>query len=591
VLESLRLQNFRGFDDHVVPLREFTVIVGANNAGKSTLVEALRLVALVVGRLLSGTAQFTGVPDWLENHSDAYRGTQPSRRGRRLEGYGTSTFYHYGTPPSMITASFSSGSSVAVFVGPDGEVHGVARDREGRGVGTAAEAKSLDLSPIAIQPQVAPLLRKETILLEETVRRGEGTYLAPQHFRNQLFFFNNGWADFKEMAEANWPGLQIRELRGDHMHPKEPLELDVRDGDFVGEVNLMGHGLQMWLQTIWFLARTPREATVVLDEPDVYMHPDLQRRLLTLVRTRFRQLLIATHSIEIVSDVDVGCILSIDRRQSESSFVSDLPGVQQVIDDLGGVHNIQVARLFRSRTFFLTEGDDVKILRILQSQAAPQAQPIDLVPHGELGGRGGWASGLPARLPPYNAERQKITSYCILDRDYFPDEEVAERYEEARQWGVQLRVWSRKELENFLLVPDAISRFISSRVDPGAASPTTDEVAEEIDRIAESMKDAPITDEIAKVIFDRNRKAGLPSANKEARALVAARWATPDRRWAIAPGKKVISRLSAWAQNEFGVSFGPEQLARELRRDEISQEVLELFQAIPAGRRLRPPAS
>lgn len=66
----------------------------------------------------------------------------------------------------------------------------------------------------------------------------------------------------------------------------------------------MGHGLQMWLQIVWFLARAARNATVVLDEPDVYMHPDLQRRLLTLVRNRFAQLLIATHSIEIVSDVD-----------------------------------------------------------------------------------------------------------------------------------------------------------------------------------------------------------------------------------------------------------------------------------------------
>ena len=81
MLERLRLRNFRGFDDHVVPLRETTIIVGQNNAGKSTIVEALRLVALVVSRLRRGGSQFVGVPDWL-NHPEAHRGIQPALRGR-----------------------------------------------------------------------------------------------------------------------------------------------------------------------------------------------------------------------------------------------------------------------------------------------------------------------------------------------------------------------------------------------------------------------------------------------------------------------------------------------------------------------------
>jgi hypothetical protein len=33
----------------------------------------------------------------------------------------------------------------------------------------------------------------------------------------------------------------------------------------------MGHGLQMWLQTMWFLARVGYAACAILDEPDVYM--------------------------------------------------------------------------------------------------------------------------------------------------------------------------------------------------------------------------------------------------------------------------------------------------------------------------------
>ena len=57
---KVRLRNFRGFDDHVVPLRDLTIIVGENNAGKSTIVEALRLAALAVNRFRRGGSQFVG---------------------------------------------------------------------------------------------------------------------------------------------------------------------------------------------------------------------------------------------------------------------------------------------------------------------------------------------------------------------------------------------------------------------------------------------------------------------------------------------------------------------------------------------------
>jgi AAA domain, putative AbiEii toxin, Type IV TA system len=338
------------------------------------------------------------------------------------------------------------------------------------------------------------------------------------------------------------------------------------------------------------LARAPVGATVVLDEPDVYMHPDLQRRLLNLVRSRFAQLLVATHSIEMISDVDPGAILSVDRHRGKSAFVTDLPGVQAVIDTLGGTHNIQVTRLFRSRTFVLVEGEDMRILRILQSRLAPTTTPIDLTPYGELGGRGGWTSGLPTKLPNRNADGQKIRSYCLLDRDYFPDEEVVERYEEAKQWGINLKVWTRKELENYLLVPSAISRFVAKKAQGSVTPPSPHEVLAEIDGIIESMKDSPITDGIATVLLSRNKPAGLANASKAARARVAEGWMTQEGRWAIAPGKSVISRLSEWSKASFGVSFGPEQLARELEPSELDPEVCEVLHAIPAGRRFQPPS-
>jgi energy-coupling factor transporter ATP-binding protein EcfA2 len=584
MLESLQIENFRGFEDSRVPLRETTIVVGGNNAGKSTLVEALRLVALVTSRFLRGTGRFVPPPSWLD-HPAAFEGLSPALRGAPSDGAERNLFFRYGYPPAVLTARFATGATVLVFVGPESQLHGVARRPDGSPITRATSVHSLGLAPIAVQPQVAPLLREEPVRQDQTIRRGDGTYLAPQHFRNQLLLYGEYWDKFCAIAEDSWPQLQVESVDPE---PRDAIQLLIRDADFVGEVALMGHGLQMWLQIVWFLARAPQQGTVVLDEPDVYMHPDLQRRLLELVRTGYEQLVIATHSVEIISDVDPRAILSVDRRLPESTFVSSLPGVQAILDGLGSVQNIQVTRLMRSRSFCLLEGDDLKLLRILQSTSRPEQSPVDLVPNAELGGRGGWGSGVPGRIPTKNAEGEKIRTFAVLDRDYFPDAEISERYAEARQWRVQLRIWTRKEIENFLLVPAAIARLIAAGVPNGGASPSAEVVASEIDAWAEAMR-TDVSDRIATEFLARDKKGGVAKANPAARRVMDARWKTPEGRLASVPGKAMLRKISQWAQDTYGVSFGAEQIARELLPSEVDPEIIEVVSAVAAGRPLRKP--
>jgi len=53
MIKELTLENFRCFSDHTVPFKRTSIVIGRNNAGKSTLVEALRLVAIVAARYRS----------------------------------------------------------------------------------------------------------------------------------------------------------------------------------------------------------------------------------------------------------------------------------------------------------------------------------------------------------------------------------------------------------------------------------------------------------------------------------------------------------------------------------------------------------
>jgi hypothetical protein len=78
MLKSLRLRNFRCFEDHTIPLKRMSVLIGRNNAGKSTVVEALRLISLVASR--AETLPYKPPPGWAEIPKREY-GVAPSLKG------------------------------------------------------------------------------------------------------------------------------------------------------------------------------------------------------------------------------------------------------------------------------------------------------------------------------------------------------------------------------------------------------------------------------------------------------------------------------------------------------------------------------
>lgn len=462
MLKRLELHGYRGFEAHEMELRPLSVIVGHNNAGKSTIVEVLRIFSIITERL--GGLNFRDPPEWT-NLPLAYRGLSPS-----LDGLGIQfpTISHrYGDESTSAKATFTGGESIELYVDSEGRCFAILRDSNRAVIATKGRATRVNFPSINVLPQISPLDPEETILNPDYVRRNMSSPLASRHFRNQLKLLNSAYLRFRELAQDSWPGIQILHLEGARAEAGDTLQLLVRDRDFVAEIGLMGHGLQMWLQTIWFLSRTNTETTVVLDEPDVYMHPDLQRRLIRLVKNRFRQVVVATHSVEIVADLDPAEILIVDRNQNRSRFADTLPAVQRLIDRIGGVHNVHLTRLWHSQRFILVEGDDLSYLKAVHDKLYPQSSvPFDDIPNSPIGGWDGWPFAVGQSMFARNALGQTLRVYCILDRDYHVPEELQERRDDAQQRGVELHIWSSKEIENYFIVPIVIARVVCARA-PG----------------------------------------------------------------------------------------------------------------------------
>jgi hypothetical protein len=203
-----------------------------------------------------------------------------------------------------------------------------------------------------------------------------------------------------------------------------------------------------------------------------------------------------------MAEVDPEEVLVVDKDKREAKFASDLPEVQQIISQIGGIHNLQLARMVNSKRCIFVEGDDLNILKRFQNTLFPNSEyPIDGIPHLSIGGWGGWNYVIGSSMWVESTMRD-VSKYCLFDSDYHTKEQIQERQIEGENKGIRVKIWNKKELENYLLVPSALSRLIHRLAREKKALPDEECVRQKLDEIAEKLKESVIdgiADEIDKV--------------------------------------------------------------------------------------------
>src|SRR5690606_9349495 len=162
--------------------KEIAIIVGKNNAGKSTIIESLRLVSIVSTRQLN----FQNPPGWLDLNP-SFRGVSPSLRGL---GFSIKNIFHkYQEGPAKITATFENKSRIELYIGNDADVFALIFDSKGKVRTTKQASKQAEIPEINILPQISALAREEVVLGYEYVKSNLSTHLSSLHFRNQIKYF------------------------------------------------------------------------------------------------------------------------------------------------------------------------------------------------------------------------------------------------------------------------------------------------------------------------------------------------------------------------------------------------------------------
>jgi predicted ATP-dependent endonuclease of OLD family len=121
-------------------------------------------------------------------------------------------------------------------------------------------------------------------------------------------------------------------------------------------------GFQVWCQMPTHLIQSHDDSLFLIDEPDIYLHSDLQRQLLQILRGLGPDILIATHSTEIINEAERDDIVLINKARNTGRRVREPSELRQVFAALGSNTNPILTQLAKTRRALFVEGDDFQIL-------------------------------------------------------------------------------------------------------------------------------------------------------------------------------------------------------------------------------------
>ncbi|RSM38150.1 hypothetical protein DMA12_34290 [Amycolatopsis balhimycina DSM 5908] len=578
ILKDLRLRNFRAFQDFRLTFGSGAYLIGPNNAGKSTILTALR-VADVLIRLARRRK-----PDDARVDGDRKYPIWPIPL-TEFPALRESVRYEFRGHEARLELTWKSGARlVAVWPKEDDETSEpffYLERKPGLPVRDVKQAREA-FPELGVIPILNPIDHTESQLQDGYVERNISGRLSSRHFRNQLRLLNksNKLDSFLEFAEPWIDGIQFTNF-GQHLGSgSEGVVLDVYHTEpgsrAEKELVWAGDGIQVWLQLLYHIYRVRDFDTIILDEPEVYLHPDLQRRLVHLLEATGRQIIVATHSSEIAAEAEPRLVTLVEKGRKNARRARDEATLEQLSSTLGTAFNLRLARALRSRVVLFVEGQDMAVIRrfskTLRLANIELEKGITVI---KLEGFSRFNHVAPFTWLRDELLPEAIKVHILPDRDYRSNAAISGIEQDFDEAGISAHIWRRKELESYLLTPSVIARL---------SGLTEAEATEALSNATLAMEN----DVFSRLLGDRiqEEKSGSRHA-----VDVTAKFKTEfDEEWTDltfrlyhCPAKQVIARLNDWLQTQGKKSVSSRSLASAHRVGEIAPEMADALRQINAA--------
>lgn len=582
-IASVKFRNFKALRDYSVSLQRMNVLVGPNNCGKSTILSAFRVLEQALRRAgsrnpspvrthtgnmaIGHTLPESTIPISLENvHSD------------------------YADSDSLIEFRYPRGNKICLLFRAEGGVTMYWETRH-RTPTTANAFRKAFPDRVQTIPVLGPVEQEEPIVADDTVRRAAGTPRASRHFRNYWRKNPKGFDEFQRLLEETWPGMSIRKPDRASLL-EDRLVMFVSENRIDRELYWAGLGFQVWCQLLTHISRCSESDVLVVDEPEVYLHPEVQRHLLGILREVHPDIVLATHSVEILSEADPSEILLVDKSRQSARRLRDVEGVQQALDKIGSIQNLTLTELARNRRLVFVEGShDYKIVRrfakLLGFTELAAGSGMTAL---ESGGFGSWPKVEALAWGLRNTIGSGLSIAAIYDRDYRCDEESTALKIRLEDEIKLAHFHQRKEIENYLLSPQVVERAARRALEERARRTEVTVVAdfdvtEMLESITNELKSDCSGQYISKYCaYFRSSGKDQATLATEALTLFEQKWSNLESRLEIVPGKDVLRAVRDRFQESCGATLTDWRIIDCYRAEEVPQDLVALLRQLDAFR-------
>lgn len=573
-------KRFKAFESFTLHLRHFNIMVGPNNAGKSTILAAFRILAAGLRRANKRNPQYVNGPEG--NTLGHPIDLRPLSIGEE------NIFFNYDeSEPASVTFTLTGNKKLLLYF-PERESCLLIPDDPHRSVLTASRFRSSFNCPIGFVPILGPVEHHERLYGKEAARLALFNYRAARNFRNIWYHYDEHFDSFRALLRQTWPGMDIEPPEIDRSHEKPVLHMYCPEGRIPREIFWAGFGFQVWCQMLTHIVQSSDMSIFLIDEPDIYLHSDLQRQLLSLLQNLGPDILVATHSTEIVSEAEPNDIVLIDKNRNAARRIKDPTQLNEVFARLGSNLNPVLTQLAKTRRAIFVEGNDFQIFARFARRAG----------HHDLANRATFAVIPIGGFSPERVRNLKngmemtltdsISAAVVLDRDYRSDAECDAAIARCKTFCDVSAVHKCKEVESFLLVPSAIDRAARRRVEARAQRTGTPAeylggCSDVLEEFAQQQKSQVMSQYLASCRrFAKQTNPGQDEATTDRAALeeFEADWASPARRLQLIPAKEALSTVNRHLQEEYNVSVTPAAIVDAMHVDEIPSEMRNLLDTL-----------
>jgi energy-coupling factor transporter ATP-binding protein EcfA2 len=452
-ITSVTIRRFKSLQQISLSLKDVTILIGANNSGKSSILQALHLaVSIAQTAKLVGEGIAWQRDSFLLSFNPSQLLYSPVADVMTLSSGG----YLQEPRPSSIQIELTSPMGNCSVGLRRGRNRNIAVEIHGRALGE----KLMDIeNPFTIYaPGLAGIAREERYLSAGVVRRIVARGDANLVLRNVLRMLkedNEAWSSFLEDMRIIFPGIDVS------------VEFDENTDEFIGAyvqlggshllpIDAAGTSVLQASQIFAYIALfKPR--VLILDEPDSHLHPDNQRALCTLVERlsseRDFQTVISTHSRHVLDAMKArGAVVWLNKGE-----IVDEPDINttELLLDLGALDSVDYFADGSLRVVVATEDADKTPLKALLWSCGFLEGDTEVASY--AGCSKVEAATVLGRFLKDKAPH--LTFVVHRDRDYM-DTVVAEKYNQALS-GAALNpfITEPNDTEGYFLNPEHLSHL------------------------------------------------------------------------------------------------------------------------------------